>query len=54
MFGKITDIGNILLAHRKARKDKPQYKEAQRVNKNPMQYATLIKSMLEDESDAVR
>lgn len=53
LFEKITDIDNILLAHRKARKDKSHYKEVQRVDKNPIQYATLIKSMLEDESYVV-
>lgn len=53
LFEKITDIDNILLAHKRARKDKSHYKEVKMVDKDPLFYAEEIKKMLEDESYAV-
>lgn len=47
IFEKITDIDNILLAHKRARRDKSHYKEVQKVDKDPLLYATNIKEMLE-------
>lgn len=47
LFEKICSMENILLAHQNARKGKTNYREVQKIDKNPEQYARLIKEMLE-------
>lgn len=53
IFINITDIDNILEAHRQARKDKSHYREVKMVDENPLFYAKQIKTMLEDETYSV-
>lgn len=53
IFKGITDIENILEAHRQARKDKSHYREVKMVDENPLLYAKKIKAMLEDETYSV-
>lgn len=50
LFEKITNLDNILLAHKRARRDKSHYKEVKMVDKNPEFYARQIKNELENES----
>lgn len=50
IFSKITDIDNILTAHKRARRDKSHYVEVKKVGKDPLLYATNIKEMLESGS----
>ena len=48
IFEKIVDIDNIMLAHKKARRDKSHYIEVQMVDKDPRKYAEEIQKMLID------
>ena len=48
LFDKIVDIDNILLAHKKARKNKTNRVEVQEVDKNPRYYCEQIIKMLID------
>lgn len=48
IFKRIVDIDNILLAHKKARRDKSHYIEVKKVDKDPMKYAKEIRKMLLD------
>ena len=50
LFEKITDIDNIMLAHKNARKKKTHYDEVKEVDKDVLKYAQQIKEMLEDGS----
>ena len=50
LFEKITDIDNIILAHKNARKKKTHYDEVKEVDKDVLKYAQQIKEMLEDGS----
>lgn len=50
LFEKITDIDNIVLAHKNARKKKTHYDEVKEVDKDVLKYAQQIKEMLEDGS----
>jgi hypothetical protein len=50
LFEKITDIDNIKLAHKNARKKKTHYDEVKEVDKDIEKYVLQIKEMLEDGS----
>lgn len=47
LFEKITDINNIILAHKNARKKKTHYAEVKMVDADVLKYAAQIKHMLE-------
>lgn len=48
LIGDVTDLNNILLAHKNASKGKQGYDDVKMVNADPIKYCTQIKEMLEN------